>query len=76
MRNRELIACAGLFLLLTALRFCFPTQLEQVRTWAAQAIDPAGRCGALALSIGQGLDSLGLKDGLVVVFRLGEEALG
>ena len=76
MRNGKLYGCAALFLLLTALRLCFPEQAGQAQAWVDRAVDPGGCCSAFALSLGQALDSTGLKEGLIMVFRLGEEALG
>ena len=65
-----------LFLLLTALRLQFPDQVGQARVWAAQTVDPRGCCRVFAHSVGQELDGVGLRGGLLAVFRLGEEAFG
>ena len=74
MRNGKLYACTALFLLLTALRFFFPVQVGQAQAQVDRALDPTGICGSYALTLGCGLDKVGLRDGLIAVFRLGEEA--
>ena len=76
MRNEKLYACALLVLLLTALRLCWPVQAGQAVSFAARALDPEGSCRSFARTLGQGLDGAGLRDGLIAVFRLGEEAFG
>ena len=76
MRNGKLFGCAALFLLLTALRLCFPAQAGQALAWADRTLDPGGCCGAFALTLGRELEGAGLKDGLIAVYRLGEEAFG
>ena len=76
MRNGKLYGCAALFILLSALRLCFPQQAGQAQDWVDRVVDPCGSCRAFALALGQELDSSGLRGSLVSVFRLGEEAFG
>ena len=76
MRDKKLFSCAALFLLLTALRLCFPEQAGLAQAWMDRTLDPHGSCRAAALMIGQELDRTGLRDGIIAVFRLGEEAFG
>lgn len=72
----KLYGCAALFLLLTALRIWFPEQAGQAQAWMDHTLDPQGSFRAAALTLGRELDTAGLKDGMVAVFRLGEEAFG
>ena len=76
MRNGKLYACALFILLLMALRLCFPVQAGQAQAWVEMTLDPCGGCRSAALALGRDLDSVGLRGGMVAVFRLGEEALG
>lgn len=76
MRNARLYGCMALFLLLTALRVLFPEQSGQAQAWVEMTLDPCGGCRSAALALGRDLDSVGLRGGMVAVFRLGEEALG
>ena len=75
MRDGNVFGCAAFIILLLTLRLCFPVQAGQVYAWANQAVDPENFCRALACTLGQELDSAGLKDGLIAVFRMSEEAL-
>ena len=75
MRDGKLYLCAAFFLLLTALRLFLPDWSGRAQDWVARRVDPAGECRGFVLALGQHLDGVGLRDGLVAVFRLGEEAL-
>lgn len=75
MRDGKLLLCAAFFLLLTALRLVFPDWTGQAQTWVRQRLDPTGENRAFVQTLGRQLDGAGLRDGLVAVFRLGEEVL-
>jgi hypothetical protein len=75
MRDGKLYLCAAFFLLLTALRFFLPDWTGQAQNWVRRSVDPAGECRGFVQALGQQLDGTGLRDGLVAVFRFGEEAL-
>ncbi len=76
MRNGKLCGCAALYILLMGMRLVLPEQAEQARAWMQRAVDPGGGCRVFACSLGQELDSTGLKGCLSAVFRLGEETFG
>lgn len=75
MRDGKLYLCAAFFLLLTALRFFLPDWTGQAQSWVRRSVDPAGECRGFVQALGRQLDGAGLRDGLVAVFRFGEEAL-
>ena len=75
MRNGKLYLCAVIFLLLTALRLLFPDWAGQAQAWVSRTVDPGGEGRSFVQALGQQLDEAGLRDGIVAVFQLGEEAL-
>lgn len=74
MRDRKLILCAALFLLLTALRLLYPAQAARTQAMAAAALDPRGRCREAALLLGRELEDFHPRDRLTEAFSRREGA--
>lgn len=75
MRDRKIYLCAAFCLLLAALRFLFPAQTAFVQEWVQRTADPAGIIRTFSQELGHEMGDTGLREGLIAVFRLGEEAL-
>jgi len=67
MRGVKLYLCAGLVLLMTALRTLYPAESDRVRGWVLGTLDPQGGCRNAVMTLGQELDGSVLREGLTAV---------
>ena len=75
MRDWKLALCVALFLLLSALRLCFPAEAALAQRLAADTLDPRHSYRAIAIELGRDLEAFDAPGRLVAVFGRVREAL-
>ena len=75
MRDWKLALCVAVFLLLSALRLCFPDEAALAQRLAADTLDPRHSYRAAAIALGRGLDDFDAPGRLIAVFGRVREAL-